>query len=358
MTGPLSVIVPVHNCEKWLPACLESLIRQTYKDLDLLLVDDGSTDASLAICKAYAERDPRVRVFSKANGGVSSARNEGLRHAAGEWLTFVDADDWLDADMLETVCRAVDTEHDFYIWDMTRSDGAMAAAPQYIRQISMEEMCCAVIAGRRGRGYRLGAMVRAGWAKLYRTGLIRDAGLLFDEDLYIGEDAVFILKYLQALKDSRRIKALPACGYHYRILDTSSSHRYKGDLLEQSCLQLQHIERLLRESGMLPGIKLNTALTCLCWHMFNSLITNELKREKQADTPAGYDDARCWLERYKMQMRSRRVEPWQLPRFTLLMWSCAGLLSDEGICRISALHIEQKLRRSKKEKGKCARSPS
>ena len=81
----LSIIIPVYNTEKYLSACLDSILPQSFADFEVLLVDDGSTDGSGAICDRYAERDPRVRVFHKENGGVSSARNMGLENAVGEW---------------------------------------------------------------------------------------------------------------------------------------------------------------------------------------------------------------------------------------------------------------------------------
>lgn len=95
----ISVIVPIYNTEKYLHRCIDSILAQTFTDFELLLVDDGSNDHSGAICDEYARRDPRVRVFHKKNGGVSSARNLGLDNAKGEWIAFCDADDWVDKSM-------------------------------------------------------------------------------------------------------------------------------------------------------------------------------------------------------------------------------------------------------------------
>lgn len=105
----ISVIVPVYNVEALLPRCIDSILNQTYKNLEVLLVDDGSRDASGKICDDYALRDSRLRVFHKENGGQSTARNLGLDAATGEYITFVDSDDWLEADgygpMLELALR-------------------------------------------------------------------------------------------------------------------------------------------------------------------------------------------------------------------------------------------------------------
>lgn len=102
----ISVIVPVYNTEKWLRRCIDSILGQTFADFELLLIDDGSTDGSGAICDEYAEADQRVRVFHKPNGGVSSARNLGLDNAKGKWITFADADDWIDVDYFDKVMAA------------------------------------------------------------------------------------------------------------------------------------------------------------------------------------------------------------------------------------------------------------
>ena len=101
----ISVIVPVYNVESYLPKCLDSIIAQTYTDLEILVIDDGSTDRCGAICDSYAERDRRIRVFHTENRGLSAARNLGLDHAKGEYIGFVDSDDWIEPDMYEVLLR-------------------------------------------------------------------------------------------------------------------------------------------------------------------------------------------------------------------------------------------------------------
>ena len=107
----ISVIVPVYNIIPYLPRCVESLQKQTYPELEILLIDDGSTDDTPALCDRLAENDPRIRVFHKENGGPSSARNFGLTQAAGAYVGFVDSDDYVDADMYERLYRAIATTH-------------------------------------------------------------------------------------------------------------------------------------------------------------------------------------------------------------------------------------------------------
>ena len=98
----ISIIIPIYNSELYLRQCIESVIAQTFKDWEAILVNDGSKDGSLAICQEYASKDSRIKVIDKPNGGVSSARNKGLEVAQGEWITFMDSDDRLDSDAFET----------------------------------------------------------------------------------------------------------------------------------------------------------------------------------------------------------------------------------------------------------------
>ena len=104
----ISVIVPVYNTEQYLRRCIDSVLAQTYKDFELLLIDDGSKDSSGAICDEYAAQDTRVRVFHKENGGLTSARNYGLDHAVGHWITHVDSDDWIEKEMFAEMLAKAD----------------------------------------------------------------------------------------------------------------------------------------------------------------------------------------------------------------------------------------------------------
>lgn len=106
----LSVIVPVYNVEEYLPRCIDSLVNQTYKNLEILLVNDGSKDGSGAICDEYARKDPRIRVFHKENGGQSTARNLALDAMTGEFVTFADSDDWLEPDAYEAMMALAQKE--------------------------------------------------------------------------------------------------------------------------------------------------------------------------------------------------------------------------------------------------------
>ena len=109
MDNPLiSVVVPVYNVEKYLDRCVESIVNQTYKNLEIILVDDGSPDNCPAMCDVWAEKDSRIKVIHKENGGLADARNAGLDVFLGDFVTFIDSDDWVDVDIIEKLKEIVD----------------------------------------------------------------------------------------------------------------------------------------------------------------------------------------------------------------------------------------------------------
>ena len=182
----ISIIVPVYNVEKYLPRCLDSIIGQTFKDWECLVIDDGSTDTSGAICDEYARKDNRVKVFHKKNGGVSSARNIGLDNASGEWIMFVDSDDWLANNFSEL---SLDFESDWILF------------PYYIVHQKQPELRKPTLSGcgidELCSKYLCLQLLKTPWSKLYRKDKISD--LRFDCGMRLGEDYCFNLNYLRRI---------------------------------------------------------------------------------------------------------------------------------------------------------------
>lgn len=183
----VSVIVPVYNIEKYLPRCAKSLLAQTCRDMEILLVNDGSTDGSGKLCNSLAASDPRVRVFHKENGGQSSARNLGLDNARGDWILFVDGDDYLADDAVEQLLKAADTLENrpdmvhFHYIEVT--DGSYV--PVQKRGVWETED---TVLGHFERMYAYGGMGASPCTKLYRKGLFdglrfREGIIYEDEDL-------------------------------------------------------------------------------------------------------------------------------------------------------------------------------
>ena len=205
--GKVSVIVPVYNAEKYLGYCLNSLLSQTYTNWEAILINDGSFDGSLEICKNYAELDSRFRVFTKENGGVSSARNYGLQFVQGEYLEFLDSDDCMDASALEKQVRlAVEYDSQLVILDMMMLDferpetGHINLTSSWLKK----SPCCLSQSEFREREMRLiwhTVLLEGPVTKLYNVALWRSQKLRFPENLSLGEDFVTNLKYYSVCRN-------------------------------------------------------------------------------------------------------------------------------------------------------------
>lgn len=212
MDQPLvSLIIPVYNLADYLPHCLDSVREQTYQNLEVLLVDDGSTDRSLAICQEYARQDSRFKVISKANSGVSDSRNRALDQAVGKYIQFLDGDDWLAPSATETFVHAAEStgadlviSHFYRVADEhVAPRGHIKARRLLTRQEFAEEMMKAPA------NYYYGVL----WNKLYRRSIIEAHYLRFDSQVNWGEDFLFNLEYIEYV---RLVSAVPEPIYFYR----------------------------------------------------------------------------------------------------------------------------------------------
>ena len=207
----VSIIVPVYNVAAYLPACLESIRVQTWREIEVILVDDGSTDESLSLCRAAAERDARFRVIHQQNAGVSAARNAGLAAATGQYLQFVDGDDRLLSNATEVLVHAaLSTGTDLVIARFYRVSGQRQALQGHIRGRRVltrtefaEEMVKAPA------NFYYGVM----WNKLYRRAIVEANHLECPADVAWCEDFLFNLDYIACC---RLIAAVPRPVYYYR----------------------------------------------------------------------------------------------------------------------------------------------
>ena len=197
MHPKISVIVPVYKAEKYLHRCIDSILAQSYTDFELLLINDGSPDDSGAICDEYAAKDNRVRVFHKENGGVSSARNLGLDNALGEWISFVDSDDWLESRCLETLTQTLDA--DLIRCSIVSTVGTLWAAEDC--KYGIKEFV---------EKYEEDPLTRTPCGALYKNSIIRENDIRFNPLVRFGEDMMFNFQYL--LK-SQSVRLLNFIGY-------------------------------------------------------------------------------------------------------------------------------------------------
>lgn len=194
----ISIIVPIYNVEKYLPKCIQSLIDQTYRDIEIILVDDGSPDACGSICDAFARKDPRVKVIHQKNAGVSAARNAGLKAAKGEYIGFCDPDDWAAPEMYEELRRALEAfQADLAIcgYNYYNEDYQVDAQRLYPEK-ETELIDQKTVMDRMAD---MPPSIRhVVWNKLFRNNLLH--GLWFDEQLKSSEDLDFLDAYLKRIQ--------------------------------------------------------------------------------------------------------------------------------------------------------------
>lgn len=195
MNPLISVIVPVFNAQNTLNRCVNSILNQTFRNWELLLIDDGSTDKSCEICNQYAAIDKRIKVFHKENGGVSSARNIGLDNANGDWITFVDSDDFIDCTFLETFAEL--QSRDLYIAGIKFINSTTTLLPP--------ERCINIENATELDNLLNKLYFTVPWGKIYKNDIIQHNKIRFNINLKIGEDTDFVLKYLVYIKDIRLV---------------------------------------------------------------------------------------------------------------------------------------------------------
>lgn len=213
----ISVVVPVYNVEDYLHRCIDSIIEQTFTDFELLLINDGSTDNSGAICDEYAAKDNRIRVFHKKNGGVSSARNLGLDNSIGDWVTFADSDDYTYSCWLENfVYRINNTNIDLICqgFDTNKVTEAGLVDQYGINFLGPVTDAIDLMYKSNILGYC--------WNKLYRLDIINSYSIRFDERINLKEDELFLFQYAQYCKLTLCIDRV---GYYYNVPDWESKYK-------------------------------------------------------------------------------------------------------------------------------------
>ncbi len=238
MEDLISIIVPVYNAEATLSHCVESLLGQSYGNIEIVLINDGSKDASLEICREFAARDSRVRVIDKPNGGVSSARNAGLEAATGTFVMFCDSDDWADSQWCEVLLK------NFQPGMMTMG-GCFVEGEQNSLSPSIKAKEGHQIYPKASFFDLYLSCFYAPWNKIYSRAVIEERNLRFHEQLRNGEDGLFNLQYLASIPGD--ILFLDQCLMHYSW-PTGNSLSSKADPMD--------FERsVILYEAMLPAIQ-------------------------------------------------------------------------------------------------------
>lgn len=230
-----SIIVPVYKTEKFVEKCISSILKQTFEDFELILVDDGSPDKCPFICDEYRKKDSRIKVLHKKNGGVSSARNQGLRMATGEYIWFVDSDDYIEPDALQKLNESQDEiGADLCVFnskleEIARFDNINKFFSQYYFT------------------YKLGFEP---WNKIYRREIIQKYNLEFDVQESIGEDLLFNIQYYKALFNNVPVKISLKKEVYYQYVnreDSAMNTAFKKRIYQQLRV-FEKVQECLRET--------------------------------------------------------------------------------------------------------------
>ncbi|MGP1586913.1 MAG: glycosyltransferase family 2 protein [Treponemataceae bacterium] len=249
----ISVIVPVYNVRNYLPKCIESIINQTHKNLEIILVDDGSTDDSGKICDEYGLKDDRIVVIHKKNGGLTSGRKAGINIATGNYVGFVDGDDWIDSDMYETLLSyAIENYAQIVLSDMYRHkftgeqtvwSGAWLSEGCY--EVSAQEKLIVsnLISGINSKNKGINGGVHI---KLFELNLIKDIVLSIDDRLTgIADDKVIVYP---AILNSKRIYVLHKAFYHGVDRKDSATHSVQKNALLVLQLVYDYLKQYFEKS--------------------------------------------------------------------------------------------------------------
>lgn len=272
-TNLISVIVPVYNNEKFLERCIQSVLNQSYKYIELILVNDGSTDNSGSICDKYSKNYDRVKVIHQVNSGVSVARNTGIINARGEYIQFLDSDDYLEANMCEKLYKSI---------TKNSSDMVICGYIQNYRRKSIKQPCKNKVLLRfedLSKEFKYlyeNWLINCPWNKLYRREKIE---LLFKEDMSLAEDLFFNIDYISNCRGN--ISLISDCLYNYSIAtENSLTSRYRDDLFQNIISSYNYVYKFCKHN-LLQGdyeVGLNNILVQNLYGLLqNEVFNNEIK---------------------------------------------------------------------------------
>lgn len=295
----ISVIIPVYNTEKYIDQCIQSILAQTYTNWELLLIDDGSTDSSGAICDKYAELDNRIVVFHKENSGAQSSRDYGIKLSHGEWIAFIDSDDYIANTYFWTFIQYIDNKYDIIVSGLV-SQGEISNKA-YIKQLLCRTMRSEL------------------WGKLFRRGCVENSPSI-PSQIRIGEDLVANLIY--ALHSQKDIRCLTDQLYHYRPNPSSITHTQKTTI-EHEELFLSFITSLLQPQIKDFYTELNLLRICVLENIIVCKINISYKR--------------YWIKELKKWSKQNKLT---LRQYIILRFS------NNKLCRY-LLALERRFRRIK-----------
>lgn len=303
----ISVIVPVYKTEGLLDRCVESIVGQTYKNLEIILVDDGSPDNCPAMCDGWAEKDSRIRVIHKENGGVSSARNAALDIATGDYIGFVDSDDWIEPEMYLSLIQKI-----------SESGKNIALCSYYAVEISGERYECRCVVDKEVldkddyfRFIVLGGDGGYIWNRLYDADILKE--VRFDEDIWYSEDLLFNFKTAQK---SNGAAVLDKAEYNY----VQKRIREQAWIMDDHSFDSMTAFEIMLSYKDIPEDVYDCCLrgyAAAAFTLLSGVLTNEKYFYK-------YDDIRSAILNFKKRILTQKKYPLKYKVKTLALWLCPG----------------------------------
>lgn len=314
----ISIIVPVYNVEAYLPQCYASICAQDFADYEVVFIDDESPDGCPALLDKWASEDAHIKVIHKKNGGVSRARNEGIAAAQGDYLFFMDSDDWLADDTLSALFdTAKATEADMVISDhVVSSKNGDAYISMFSNEFEttdraeIDAIQCAVMnmgpANYATKSFSIKAGSAAPWHHLFKASLIKDNDLEFDASLNgLFDDGLFTL---EALEHAQKVAYVPKSTYHYRIVDASLTQGYNPALKEKFAIVFEALGEFCQRS---KNPQLSEAMNIRVYAYLNKAVDGIFLNPKNPDSEKARYQEFCALaksEPYATALKNMQIE--------------------------------------------------
>lgn len=286
--GKISVVVPIYNVEEYLPRCLDSIIGQTYTNIEIMLVDDGSPDNAGAICDSYAEKESRIRVFHIPNGGVAKARQLGVENSTGDYIVFVDPDDWLPLDSIEVLYSNMSDDVDMVIGNASLIYKSIKLPEIKKQLLSNSELVKNIL-------NRTNFIYGSPWCKLYRRGLFTSNSF---PCVRRSQD------WLMNLEISMRIrmaKTIPEGVYNYCFYESSTSHKnFPNSSYWDNYLNI--ISEILHKNGKYSKFEFYYYNTCLLI-IFESIMNSSFVSIKDK----WVSDTYSYLKKQKLSLKQKLI---------------------------------------------------
>ena len=307
----VSIIVPIYNAQNYLSRCLDSLLAQTLEDIEIILINDGSTDDSLDICKAYEAKDPRIVLIDQANGGVSAARNAGINRASGEYIGFVDPDDWIEPWMYALMYNKARTLDCPICFCNYYKDDKNSSIPKRFKikqeTLNREEIIEMIVSNMVGvddimpnYNFVMGCV----WRGLYSRAFIEAHHISFEVGVGIMEDLVF---NVQALLKADQICIVPEFLYHYVQNPKSVLHTYNKNMWPDQVRVHALLEQYIQEAGLEDMMR--NRLDMRYVGMAFSAIYNEVNRKSKSGVKYKVSKVKEICADEKLKLSLERIRP-------------------------------------------------